>query len=361
GLLVALEDFYMANGPFIRRVVDDELTARGAAAVDSIQMTHVAGLEAMCSVALQTGGTVPGLITEKTGDPGLARLELKAYADYLAASLLPGLRHLHTEDGFGPGEEHGPFWRRSAFRRIALRKAEKVIVPSLVLRDIAKSAWHIPKRRLAYIANGIDCALYADKPAPAMLPEAFRADDTLLIGTLATLRKEKNLYRLLAAFQIVHASLPNARLVVVGDGVERTGLEERTRQMGLREQVHFAGHLQQPERIVGLFDVFALSSDTEQMPISVLEAMAAGLPVAAVAVGDVPGMVARENADCIVRRGDGEALARVILELLRSPERRLEIGAANRARAAQHYSLEQMLRQHGDLWRGAAPGAAAPG
>jgi glycosyltransferase involved in cell wall biosynthesis len=279
----------------------------------------------------------------------------------VAASLLPGLRHLHTEDGFGPGEEHGPFWRRSAFRRIALRKAEKVIVPSLVLRDIAKSAWHIPKRRLAYIANGIDCALYADKPAPAMLPEAFRADDTLLIGTLATLRKEKNLYRLLAAFQIVHASLPNARLVVVGDGVERTGLEERTRQMGLREQVHFAGHLQQPERIVGLFDVFALSSDTEQMPISVLEAMAAGLPVAAVAVGDVPGMVARENADCIVRRGDGEALARVILELLRSPERRLEIGAANRARAAQHYSLEQMLRQHGDLWRGAAPGAAAPG
>ena len=91
GLVVALEDFYLANGPLIRRVVDEELAAQGGpAAGASIQMAHVAGLEAICSLALQTGRSLTGLMTEKASNPGVARLELSAYADYLAASLLPG-------------------------------------------------------------------------------------------------------------------------------------------------------------------------------------------------------------------------------------------------------------------------------
>lgn len=275
----------------------------------------------------------------------------------LAACLVPGQRHLHIEDGFGLGEETGPLWRRSAFRRLALRRAEAVIVPSLVLRNIAATAWKLPSSRIAYIPNGVDCQLYEQEPQQDLLPPAFLAEGAQVIGTVATLRPEKNIGRMLSAFQAILAGHPNAKLAIVGDGSERPRLEAQAAALNLGDRVVFTGQVTGPERIVGLFDVFALSSDTEQMPISILEAMAAGLPIAATNVGDVGAMVAEPNVPFLVSKGDDAGFATALATLLDNPEQRAEIGRHNRDKVQAEYALSQMLRRHLELWRGEAGGS----
>ncbi len=102
-----------------------------------------------------------------------------------------------------------------------------------------------------------------------------------------------------------------------------------------------------------MFDIFALSSDTEQMPLSVLEAMASGLAVAATDVGDVGAMLSRENAAFVVPPEDA-ALATALRVLLTEPGRAREIGAANQAKAARDYDQRTMFAAYEALLRGEA-------
>ena len=223
------------------------------------------------------------------------------------------------------------------------------------------NAWKISPHRIAYIPNGIDCQLYQRKPDSDLLPASFRDEAAQVIGTIATLRPEKNIFRLLSAFRLVLDSHPEAKLAIVGDGSERSGLESRATALGLGDRVAFTGNITGPERIIGLFDIFALSSNTEQMPISVLEAMAAGLPIAATNVGDVAQMVAAPNRPFVVSKGDGGALAPALITLLDNPRRRCDIGQQNREKVQADYALSDMLRRHLELWRGnRAPAAAGP-
>jgi glycosyltransferase involved in cell wall biosynthesis len=107
----------------------------------------------------------------------------------------------------------------------------------------------------------------------------------------------------------------------------------------------------QPQALYAGFDVFALSSDTEQMPLSVLEAMAARLPVAATDVGDVRGMLAEANGRFVVPRDDA-ALAEALSGLLRDPARRRAIGADNRAKAERDYDQATMFAAWAALFDG---------
>jgi glycosyltransferase involved in cell wall biosynthesis len=119
----------------------------------------------------------------------------------------------------------------------------------------------------------------------------------------------------------------------------------------VRERVRFAGHIDDPAPIYAGFDVFALSSDTEQMPLSVIEAMAAGLPIATTDVGDVRAMLAAENVPFVGRLDDVE-LARSLTTLLGDPALRTRIGAANQAKARAEFDQAAMFRDYGALWRG---------
>jgi glycosyltransferase involved in cell wall biosynthesis len=164
------------------------------------------------------------------------------------------------------------------------------------------------------------------------------------------LRAEKNLRRLIDAFALVAQRRP-ARLVLVGDGMERADLERRAAELGIRERVIFTGNCSQPEKLLPCFDVFALSSDTEQMPLSILEAMAAGRPIASTAVGDVAGMVAEENRPYVVSR-DVEPLADAIFALLANPAHAAEIGAANARRARAQFAQQRMFDVYEGLFDG---------
>lgn len=261
--------------------------------------------------------------------------------EWAMANLLPIARHVHIEDGFGPEERDRQLPRRALMRRLVLARST-VVLPSRNLYRIATTIWRLPAGRVRYIPNGIDLARFA----PAQ--DRARASNTPpVVGTVAALRAEKNLPRLLRAFATVD---PAARLVIAGDGPERRALEALARSLGLEARVRFAGHVDDPAPVYATFDVFALSSDTEQMPLSVIEAMAAALPVAATDVGDVRAMLAAENGP-YVGQLDDSALARSLTALLGDAGLRARIGAANQAKARAEFDQAAMFRAYGALWR----------
>jgi len=273
--------------------------------------------------------------------------------EWAMANLLPPrLRHVHMEDGFGPDEAQGQRPRRIWTRRLVLRRSE-IVLPSQVLFGHARDLWKLPAQRLHYVPNGLDLGRFrpdgprADLPVPGAGP---------LIGTVAALRREKNIGRLLQAMAQLKQHDIAARLAVIGDGGERPALEAEAASLDLTDRVRFLGHVPDPAAAYRAMDLFALSSDTEQMPFSVMEAMASGLPIAATAVGDVPLMLAEANRPLAVAQ-DEKALAGALTTLLGDAGLRARLGAANRAKAEHDYDQEVMFATYAALFEGRAVAA----
>lgn len=278
-----------------------------------------------------------------------------AHTIYSKALPLPPL--VHHEDGFNEDEAVRLNPRRNWYRRFALDRADAMVVPSRRLEEIAQRAWHQPSAKIHRIANGIDTEAFANRPRPDVLPGLIKHTGERWVGTLAGLRAVKNLPRLVRAF----AGLPDEwQLVILGEGPEREAIEREARLRGIEHRVHLPGFVEQPETVVGLFDIFALSSDSEQFPISVLQGMAAGLPVAAPAVGDIADMVAAENAPFVVAPGDEQALAQALARLANEPHLRATVGAANRAKARAQFDEQGMIARYAALYASAMGRAALP-
>ncbi|MFM5922694.1 MAG: glycosyltransferase [Novosphingobium sp.] len=264
---------------------------------------------------------------------------------------------VHHEDGFNQDEAGGLKRRRNWFRRLALPGAARLVVPSRVLEAIALEVWRQPRARVARIANGIPLADFATPPRADGLPGLIKQPGEKWLGTMAGLRAVKNLPRLVRAF----AGLPEPwKLVIVGEGPERAAIESEAVRQGVAGRVHLPGHAPHPAKVMGLFDLFALSSDSEQFPISVVEAMATGLAIVSPSVGDVKAMTSPENGDWIVPPGDDRALAATLAAAAADPGRRDRIGAANRALARAEYGEAAMVEAYRAAYARAMGRAAFP-
>ena len=253
------------------------------------------------------------------------------------AGLVP---HLHTEDGFGPDERARQLPRRIWTRRLALAGCP-VAVPSRTLQRIATDTWRLPSRHIQYIPNGVDLSRFAPGSSPPRTPP--------IIGTVAVLRTEKNVARLLRAFALLPSG--SARLLVIGDGPERNALERLAAALGIAAYVEWAGYIHDPAPLFHTMDIFALSSDTEQMPLSLLEAMAAGLPAACTDVGDVTCILPANQRPYIVPLDDA-ALSLALGALVADPVLRARLGIANRARAAAEFDQSAMFTAWDSLYSG---------
>ena len=257
--------------------------------------------------------------------------------------------HVHFESGFGAEEASRQLWRRNLFRRFALQRVEKVIVPSNTLIKIATESWRVPPSKLLRIPNGVDVSRFhgiAGQRENGLL-SAVGAYDTI-IGTVAPLRPEKNVARLLRAFAMVPKE-QNAALVIAGDGTELSRLRALARDLAIVDRTHFLGHVEDVPAVLRGMDIFALSSDTEQMPNSLLQAMATARPIAAVDVGDVTSIVSPENRPLVVPRDDEKGLAEALQSLITDPSRRKALGSSNQRRITSQYSLDGMVAAYGAL------------
>lgn len=141
--------------------------------------------------------------------------------------------------------------------------------------------------------------------------------------------------------------------MILGEGPEREAIAAEALRLDLAHRVHLPGFVGDPAKAVGLFDLFALSSQSEQFPISVVEAMAAGLAVAAPAVGDVADMVSAANRAFIAPAGDEAALSAALMRLAGDPNLRAAIGRDNRARARAEYERQDMIDAYRAVYEGA--------
>ncbi|MFQ5533347.1 MAG: glycosyltransferase family 4 protein [Sphingomonadales bacterium] len=265
----------------------------------------------------------------------------------LANRFRPLCRHIHLESGFGVEEALRQVPRRVWMRRIALRNISRLIVPSRTLVDIATRIWRLGPEKVVHIPNGVDCDKFGQEPTAGAAPGFEKRAGELIVGTIAPLRREKNLPRLVRAFSRLDRHRP-VRLLIVGDGPERASLETEIQVLDIADKVILAGHVEAPEQVIGWFDIHALSSDTEQMPNTVLQAMAAGKPVAGLRVGDVGDVVSPENRPLIAAAGDGAGLAANLSRLLADRTLRERIGRANTRHVRAHYDQARMFQSYGE-------------
>lgn len=256
---------------------------------------------------------------------------------------------IHHEDGFNEDESLRRNRKRNWFRYVALPTTEALVVPSMQLERIAADEWR-KRRRVQLIRNGIDVAAYTRGP-DVPIPGFERRKGEVVIGTVAGLRKVKDLPRLVRAV----ATLPgNVRLVIVGEGPERAAIAAEAAAAGIADRLVMPGFMAEPARWIGHFDMLALSSRSEQAPIAVIEAMAAGLPVVSPDVGDVAAMVSGQNFPFVA--ADEAAFRKALATLTEDAALRARIGHANRDVAAARFDESIMVAAYENLYGRALKG-----
>ena len=229
-----------------------------------------------------------------------------AFDMLLAARSLGFRRVIHHEEGFNEDEAERPRRRRVWARRLVLPGAAAVVVPSECLRSLAVDLWRLPAERVRLIPNGIRLDRFLPvqfqsvNGNPGLRARLGIPAAAFVVGTVGSLRAVKNHARLLEAVAKAAAAGLDIHLLLVGDGEERPALESRAAAPDLAGRVCFAGYQEEPSPFYQVMDLFALTSDTEQMPVALLEAMASTLPVLSTDVGDVRAMLPPEQAPFLV-------------------------------------------------------------
>jgi glycosyltransferase involved in cell wall biosynthesis len=275
--------------------------------------------------------------------------------DMLLAARSAGFRPvIHHEEGFNEDEAAQFKSRRVLARRLVLPGVHRLIVPSERLRSVATGLWKVPPERVRLIANGIDLEAFIRRDGPSELRARLGIPaGAAVVGTVGSFRAVKNFARLLDA---VAEAGPGVHLLLVGDGEERPALEARAAAPDLAGRVHFAGYQREPAPWYRAMDLFALSSDSEQMPVCLLEAMASSLPAVSTDVGDVRAMLPSEQAPFLVPLNGpatAPALGARIAELARSRETRERLGSANRRQAEARFAFEGMRAAYRDVYASA--------
>ena len=255
---------------------------------------------------------------------------------------------VHGEDGFGKDEATALKQRRVLARRLVLRHALRTIVPSRVLFDIALTRFRVPRARLLHIPNGVDQQRFHPRRSTTWRREHGVPEEAVVCGAVGALRSEKNFGLLIAAWDRVVQQGGDLWLAIAGDGPCAAELREAAARTSRPSRVIFAGALEEPVAFYQSVDIFALSSLTEQMPLSVLEAMACALPVLSTDVGDVRAMLGEAGVDGIslVPSGDVNAYASALSSLAQDPARRRMLGDLNHRRCLETYTLDGMVHAY---------------
>lgn len=270
------------------------------------------------------------------------------------AARLSGTRGvIYTRHGLGGTSGFGSTFSRLAQRFFSTYFADAIIAVSRAAAENLAQSGVVP-HKITVIENGV--IIPATKPLPTGLSETSGATEGTnepapVVGTVGRLSPEKGHSVFIRAAALVHHQFPACRFLIVGDGPLRSQLQSLAEDLGLKDQIEFVGYQPDVRTYLGSMDVFALPSYTEAMPLSLLEAMAMGLPVVASKVGGVPEIVQDGVTGFLTAPGDEKDLADKTIKLLRSSGLRKAMGESGRETVKSKFDVDVMARRVTELYR----------
>ena len=266
-------------------------------------------------------------------------------------------------------QERLPRWRQlrmdayaSMNRAVARWTGESIIAVSAEIADVMKRA--LPRNHVVYVPNGIDTAKVKPSANAAIKRQELGLPaEAIVIGTVCRLVPVKRMEFLLEAFARLRAELPHVllRLVIVGDGPRRSTLEAQAKRLKIDQQTLFVGERQDVYDLINSFDIYALSSLHEGIPMALLEAMVLGRPVVATRVGGIPEVLSDAEAK-LVSVEDVAAFKEALKDLVMSPQLRTRLGNACRERVGRAHDNKNSALRVRELYRNltGSPLAMAP-
>ncbi|MCI0655807.1 MAG: glycosyltransferase, partial [Acidobacteria bacterium] len=211
----------------------------------------------------------------------------------------------------------------------------------------------LPAHKVVAIPNGVPLERFADRSSRDRMRASLGLDSrSRVIGSVGRLDEPVKGYAvLLEALEILGRTMPDTLCLICGDGPSRTQLEESVRERDLSAKVRFLGERQDIPLVLQALDLYVQPSLSEGFGLSVLEAMATGLPVVATKSGGLPEVVREGVTGDLVPPGDAPLLAQRIHSLLEDPARRAAYGKQGEDRARREFPLQRMVRGWSELYR----------
>jgi len=259
---------------------------------------------------------------------------------------------IQSEHGRDLSDLEGQHRARLRVRRLLAPFIDTHVAVSTHLQRWLLECVRVRPEKVRVVRNGVDAIRFQPLPERdrARAQHGYGAAD-LVFGAVGRLTPVKDHPSLLEAFQSVSTRHPHSRLILVGDGEERSTLEEQVRRRGIADRVRLVGHRDDVAQWLGIMDVFVHSSLMEGMSNAVLEAMAVGLPVVATAVGGTPEIVEHGVTGLLVPPATPDALAGAMVSYCENDHVRAAHGAAGRERAEKHFPVMQMVEGYVDVYR----------
>lgn len=255
---------------------------------------------------------------------------------------------IHHEYGFGEDNIRELAARRTWYRRIALGRAARLVVPTEYLEELALTRWHQPIGRVTQIWPGVDLGRFVGQTRPDALRGIVKHEGESWIGTISAMEGDGELLALVRAI----SRLPDSwHLVIGGEGPAREAVRRKAERLELSHRVHLPGRIDDRATFLQLLDIYALTDGRAGFPAAIPEAMAAGLPIVAPDLHAQSAVVGEENARFIVDPQAGEAgLAGAISELAGDMTLRLHAGRQNRMLAEARFDRSTMIERFRALY-----------
>ncbi len=257
---------------------------------------------------------------------------------------------IHGEHGREFTDPEGRNSRRNRARRLFAPLVSRFVTVSNHLRRWLVEEVRIPAQKVITIHNGVDTTRFAPTDRAAARAALGLASGQPVIGTVGRLDPVKDHATLIRAFSRVRSTCGDVTLLIAGDGPCKEDLQALVATLGLNEHVRFLGERHDIPGVLAAMDVFVLPSIAEGISNTILEAMAAGLPVVATRVGGNPELVEDGVNGILVPQGDSEALATAVATYLRDPHLLEVHGKSSRLRAVEAFGLERMRGAYANLY-----------